>query len=784
MNLPHKILKIYTLLLTSVLLLFFTQEIIVACGGGEEEDLLDYSAFAPEIIEQAQFSPYFFTYSETYNGEQSFNPTSSDDFNLNEWYAFFDEKISKEDLKWLIYRSNTAQLEAIHVSLWEKAKLPDTLQQKTLISLRLKDEMSEIFKYLTLAKNAEPVFNPNNDGWYQPVVKDSSNAAAYQISFLKGFIRTKNLFLKQRYGYQLIRAYYYSNQYQKAINVMSLMPALTAKSGSIYYRSLGYKAAALYQLKLFKESNLIYAEIFNKYEPLQLSAYRSFHPLVDTAWAHNLTMAKTTQLKESMWQLYGIYTNPLKAMHHIYELNPKSELIPLLMVRNVNIIETADLQYPGTIYANEETWRYYSYKRDPYIDSNLIRQNQLYDYSNKQRVLQLLHHIIDERKVPAITPYLVSAAYLHTLARQYDEAQKLCNEALKLSSNALVINQAQIIKAFLLVMPLKTIEETKELELEKQLKLITENKPASSRAHNAVNFIMYLLGKKYAALGNRIMSELCFSSSYDYYKSSDDADAMIKFMEQKQHNALEKLLLTRYHLSLDDVYQIKGTRLLYEYNFEAALALFEKMGQEEALLADPFTMRLVDCHDCDFAAQQDIKYTRKSFARKMLMLQQSFDKEKNKESLAQNLFLYANALYNMTYFGNGRFIASTPISWMENDYPGDVKENERTYKNYYDCSEALAHYNKAMSITTNKEFAAQCTWAAAKCEHNLKLMGYLPWQKEQAADFEAGTYFLEMKSKYAGTKYYKEVLNECGYFCSFITKDTTCIRDMWSWRNR
>ena len=168
----------------------------------------------------------------------------------------------------------------------------------------------------------------------------------------------------------------------------------------------------------------------------------------------------------------------------------------------------------------------------------------------------------------------------------------------------------------------------------------------------------------------------------------------------------------------------------------------------------------------------------------MIALKQSFDTEKNKDAIAQNLFLYANALYNMTYFGNGRFIASTPISWMDNDYPDDVKEEAKIYKYYYNCSEALAYYNKARSISTDKEFAAKCAWAAAKCEHNLKLTGGLPWQTESAGDFEAGTYFLEMRNNYAGTKYYKEVLNECGYFCTYITKDNACIRDKWSLRNR
>lgn len=783
MNIPFKILKIYILLLTSVLFIFSVQ-IIMACAGGEDIDITNYSVFAPEIIDQPKYSPFFFTYNETYPYDANYNPATSDDYNVNEWYEYFDKKVTKEDISWFVYASTPQQLQTIYISLWEKAKLPDTLQQKSLINVRLKDEMPEIMDYLSLSKKAEPVFNMNNWDWYQPIVYDSAAAASLQKEFLKGFIRSKNLFLKHRYGFQLMRAYFYANDFQKGINLMSLMPALNAKSGSIYYRCLGFKAAALYRLKRYKESNLIYAQLYDEYQPQQLSAYRSFHLLDDTAMNHNIELATTIKQKENLWQLYGIYANPLKALHHIYKLNPKSELLPLLLVRNINIIETLDLRYQQTVYANENSWSYYYYQPEPFIDSSLFLNNWEYDYSNKQKVLHILHQIITEKKVEAITPYLVSAAYLHALSNQFEEAIKLCNDAIKLSNNKLILNQAEIIKALVLAKKSIKIDAANELELAKQLNLIENDTPVASRAHNALNYVMYIVGKNYANQGDKIKSELCYANSSVYYKNSDDADKMIKFLEQQNHNEFEKLVINRYHLKLNDIYNIKGICLLYEYNFLEALKVFDKMNYEEPLPADPFTMRLVDCHDCDFAAYQDVKYTRKTFTLKLIELQKSFESEKNKETLAQNLFLYANALYNMTYFGNGRFIATTPISWMEDNYSSNFESKKNQPDNYYNCTVALEYYVKAKELTNNKDFAAQCNWGAAKCEHNLKLMDYLPWQTQAPVDFEAGTYFNEMKSKYAGTKYYKEALNECGYFCTFITKDTICIRDKWSLRNR
>jgi hypothetical protein len=44
-------------------------------------------------------------------------------------------------------------------------------------------------------------------------------------------------------------------------------------------------------------------------------------------------------------------------------------------------------------------------------------------------------------------------------------------------------------------------------------------------------------------------------------------------------------------------------------------------------------------------------------------------------------------------------------------------------------------------------------------------------------DFVAGKYFNQMKNEYADTKYYQEAINECGYFCTFVTRSDKCKRN-------
>src|SRR5262249_53419484 len=49
--------------------------------------------------------------------------------------------------------------------------------------------------------------------------------------------------------------------------------------------------------------------------------------------------AKNVHEREVLWQLLGIYVDGMAAIDNIYKLNPKSELLPLLLVREVNKAE-------------------------------------------------------------------------------------------------------------------------------------------------------------------------------------------------------------------------------------------------------------------------------------------------------------------------------------------------------------------------------------------------------------------------------------------------------------
>ena len=56
----------------------------------------------------------------------------------------------------------------------------------------------------------------------------------------------------------------------------------------------------------------------------------------DGDWNETLSMAKDAHEREVLWQLLGIYADGMAAIDKIYAMNPKSALLPLLLVREVN----------------------------------------------------------------------------------------------------------------------------------------------------------------------------------------------------------------------------------------------------------------------------------------------------------------------------------------------------------------------------------------------------------------------------------------------------------------
>jgi hypothetical protein len=188
-------------------------------------------------------------------------------------------------------------------------------------------------------------------------------------------------------------------------------------------------------------------------------------------------------------------------------------------------------------------------------------------------------------------------------------------------------------------------------------------------------------------------------------------------------------------------------RYLVDGDFAAAAQTFKTTGASSSKLGtDPFASRIVDCHACDHQRYASAPWTHASFAARLAELERTA--KGTGEAAAEASLALGNALYNITHYGNARVVLADTHQATR-----DTRAAERWYKRAYDLSK-------------NRELRAKAAYLAAKAE-----LGQLITAAEAAnTNINAlpipKTWFPIVKSL-AGTKYYREVLRECGHFASW-----------------
>jgi hypothetical protein len=752
-------------------------ETIRACAFSDEPDTKGYSVFSPEIIHQPDKIPFFLSYHSYYGDDSYAIPATTPTItgrNTAEWVAFFDQKIKPEDIEWLVYNSKTEELELIRRNFaGEKTKI-DTFNKNTLSQIKSAKNSLDAVDYIILAKKTEKLFNPDYDSW-EPLTYDSSSITKWIPVFKSKFSAAKNKFLRDRYGFQVTRALCLTGQFDECIDFFDNSFKPTKESGSMYFRSLGFKARAFYKKQNYSQSNYLYSSLYEQDPCSKYSAFQSFHPLEEADWTASLSLAKSTREKEVLWHLFGIYADPLRGMKEIYSLNPKSDLLPLLLVRSVNLAEQTSLNNP----LHYDNFYAAAYQARSALESEqeIFKTNM--DSSSQIPLLEFINKVIREKKTGKLSPWQLSSAYLSLLNGSLQTSGEVLSSLSIDPKDTLVLGQAEILKGILDVKKTTIINSDREKLIYTHIQKILSFPQPELRKDNAVRYMLTLLSGAYSKKQDLLKTELCYPEGEKFYQSAVSIQHMIDFMNKKDLNGFEKYVVGQYPLKLADLYKEKAVALMYNYQFAEATREFEKSKESgsEELYGNPFTIHVTDCHDCDHIAQQKTKYSKYVFAKKMIELKAKGDTAADAQERAQNYFLYANGLYNMTWYGNARFAHDSRI--FTDDYYTlyEAKEGKQLRKsNFFNCNEAMTWYQKALSLSKDKEFRAKCTWMSAKCEHNIWL-GSLDTDGDLNKDFVAGKYFNQMKNEYADTRYYKEAINECGYFCTFINPSDKCIRN-------
>jgi hypothetical protein len=315
--------------------------------------------------------------------------------------------------------------------------------------------------------------------------------------------------------------------------------------------------------------------------------------------------------------------------------------------------------------------------------------------------------------------------------------------------------QARMSLLFARVRAIQSIDRPQEPYLAQEFPWLQKLAAANNdRAGNLNKWTLEHLSDVYLKGGDTIRSLMLNDAPRnDMYRSVAGFDMILAFLRNAS-SPFDRFLVTNYKYSPEQIQELRGLQFLYAGDLANAVEAFRLAGNDvrKDLNADPFTIHIKDCHECDYRAPHT-KYSKLSFAERMLSLSQAA--QGRGEAAAAASFDLANGFYNMSYYGNGRDIYDT----VHGNLGPRFTDNPDT-ELALNMNLAQKYYVQAFNLTSNKEFLARATFMAAKTEQNR----YYNTRK----DPQPQSYFRMLKDSFADTQYYREIIRECSTFRSYL----------------
>lgn len=722
---------------------FFLSVVVLfsVCGGGDDWWFDNQNSnFTPEIFVDKSYEPLFLS-TNVFYGDNGFDDNHTSRFNdavVNDWSGYLGNAMDEKDIAYFAVKDSSYQdMVTINKAILSKK---EALGWKQKFDIKNK-KVIEFFEFLNTAKFIEkyctfiPSWNYESDTYSK-----GEKLSADQVKKIeKKYYDSKDPFLKNRFWFQAMKANFYSYDRNNTTLFFNKTQADVPKN-TLYFRGLSYVAGVLYQNKDYSKSNFLYSVVFDNCPELRVVTAYSFHPQEQKDFDQSLLLAKTEKQKVALWALYGYYADEVEAIQKMYALDPKSEHLEFMLTRLINVEENR---------LNASEFKTISeYKKK--VKDNL-----------NKKAYTLVNTIAQNKNTSK--PYLwdIAAGYLEIYNGEFQKASRYFDSAEKtMPKSEESQNQLRLIRLVNNLSSTDKMNDKSEKALLNELDwLYNLNKKhdynADFRYYNAVEWSKKYISKLYASQNNGVMSEL-FLRETDFYLNPNRLEEMKSFFEKKNKSSWDNLAQSIYNVTVEDIYEYQAVMLAYQNQIEKAIPLMEKAGKNKdiVLLGNPFNGKIQDCNDCDHAAEQKIKYSKIDFLKKILEMQQSI---KNKNDVFTNSLLLGNAFYNMSFYGNARVFYEGNIMNQYGNYIDDQYKSLLLSNN-----QAKLYYEKAFEATNNKEQKAKCVFLLTKIERNEFYL--TPEFVYDETDFKAFSGFKKLKSDYAKTQYYQEVINECGYF--------------------
>ncbi|WP_312362303.1 hypothetical protein [Sphingobacterium sp.] len=801
------------LLLSSTTLAFFFGEIATNIACGPEIDPYDNQTtyYLPHLEDNGfsafQFIPYQFLYSDE-------EPVKESLINAEAWVKHLGSAVKVSDVEQLMYKSNTETANLAsnqQKSTW--SNLPDSVRGNTFLKTLIDGKHEAERAYFIFTKKQEPITNIQHSYWdpdtrnFKEIIQ-FAELAEQQIAKYP-----KNSFLYIRYAYQAARLYLFGHEYTNSMTTYEQYLQPVKGNDAILNWALSNYAGAVRKNGDGAKAAYLFSKLFTMSPERRILAYSNFH-YITASDAEIFQYAKNDADKFNINAIIGFGNSgrALKYLSECYQLDPANTINAVLLGREVNKIEA---EMNESFYLNRDSYTYYSRNEDKgdakkYLDS--VRTFALQLYRDKKYVQPQLG--------------LITAAYLSWINKENTLAKEYLSEIKESELNPKLVDQLQITR---LLTQLTDWQNSKQLDeikltqtltwLEEKAKLDGKNDTNEPRwNYNAFehsnyslicrNILQNLVVKHYLNTQDTAMASLAAVKAdifYNYGFAQDSLEenmqwSTMHFWENSltpktllkirnlltdngQQQTLSKFLLKDIkHFNRDYLTELLGTTYLRELDFQKAaktLAGLPKDHKEmeiknwyseeqEDLKPNPFIVTIND-YPKKYGKQSTTKL---KYAERMARLENAIKTEKNNQKKAEYYFQMATGIYQTSTYGNAWSMVSYEWSSIDNHAASTL----HWQRNYLQTKSAKEWYNKARSLSTDRDFKAKCTFMLAKCEQkDFVYTNESRWQyydsplKNPFYRFAMqNKYFKELGAQYKDTPFFTIASRECTYLRDFL----------------
>jgi hypothetical protein len=785
----------------STAIVSFPQNII---GCGPEANPYDYytSFFHQNLPEVNGYKPFYYVgYNFLYDTNE---PVSLSDLLADEWTAYCGTTVKKADAKKLVNKFAWKDLNNLyfHLEKNQPLKIPDSVKQNSMTGYFMQSKDLEALGYIMYAKQVEP-YVLGGDGDWSAIQRDSLKMAKLIKSGQQLFTAAKKDIFKQKYAYQFLRLAHYSERYADVINWYDEYAAKTTSNSVLQPLCLALKAGAMFHSGQQKEAAYLFSKVFAVSSAKRISNYLGFVWSVDSKADKKdyLALCKNDKEKAAMLALFnlGNTSNGLEDLKEIYKLNPASEELEVLVVREINKLEEKYLT-PAMQKTPGGKPFYFTWADE--------RTDSIMTDAEKEVIAMasFLHNAAQSKSVKNAGLLETAAGYAAHMVKDYTSAKKYLAAAEKMPLTQKVKEQWVLTNLLVTINEKNKIDAAFEDQLVPSLQWLEERVKAEKietleywdvQQWRTIyrNLMSEILAKRYHEQGDLAKETLCIGAAdhimkgkENYYGSlngidflrnnlmSKDVEKLYALIETKQPNKFESYLFTHNSVTKKEVVDFAGTSYLRDYDYAKAIDWFKRSADKKALNKNPFLDVLYDVEE-QLVSEKKFSITKLAFTQEMLKLEQA---AKQPATAAASYYKMALGMYNMTYYGH----TWEMVQYYRSGSDGYAIPKNATgfQKEYYGAFKAHDYFEKAMNASTDKNFKAKCFFMMAKCAqkqvHRPQYEDYSTdnWNKYEGDEklywplFKNNKYFPQFVKEYGNTAFYKEAFSSCSYLRDFVKR--------------